>query len=37
MTAKKEYNLRTLRTNTQKVSEKFNIFDFFVEKNISFH
>ena len=36
MTAKKEYNLRTLRTNTQKVSEKFNIFDFFVEKIFHF-
>ena len=36
MTAKKEYNLRTLRTNIQKVSEKFNIFDFFVEKMFHF-
>lgn len=36
MTAKKEYNLWTLRTNIQKVSEKFNIFDFFVEKIFHF-
>ncbi len=36
MTAKKEYNLKTLRTNIQKVSEKFNIFDFFVEKIFHF-